>query len=136
MRSFVEDVKKQNMITACKTEAVSREGVFPPCSLPGTGRDQTVAGFPPCYLQDTGRDQTVAVFPPCSLQDTGRDQTVAVSAGESVAQSKSTRSPKPELSTMERGHQMEGWPLRPRLCARPQISPESNSVQSLQKSFG
>ena len=59
------------MITACKTEAVSREGLFPPCSLPGTGQEQTVA-----------------VFPPCSLQDTGRDQTVAVSAGESVAQSK------------------------------------------------
>ena len=31
---------------------------------------------------------------------------------------------------------MDVWPLRARLCARPEISPESNSVQTLQKSFG
>ena len=32
-------------------------------------------------------------------------------------------------------HQMDGWPLYARLSARPEISPESNSVQTLQKSF-
>ena len=37
---------------------------------------------------------------------------------------------------MERGYQTDGWPLRARLYARPEISPESNSVQTLQKSFG
>ena len=40
----------------------------------------------------------------------------------------------------ERGHHwnawMPGWPLRARLCTCPEISPESNSVQTLQKSFG
>ena len=47
---------------------------------------------------------------------------------ESVAQSKSTRSRKPELSTMERGHHMDGGQSRARLCGRPEISPVSNSV--------
>ena len=37
---------------------------------------------------------------------------------------------------MERGHLMAGRPLRARLCDRPGISPESNSGQTLQKSFG
>ena len=55
---------------------------------------------------------------------------------ESVEQNKSTRSRKPELSTMDRSHQMDGWPFRVRLCASPEISSESNSVQTLQKSFG
>ena len=36
------------------------------------------------------------------------------------------------LETMERGHRMDGRPLRARLCARPEISPESNSVQTPQ----
>ena len=36
----------------------------------------------------------------------------------------------------ERGHQMNGWPLRARLCASPEISPESKSVQTLHKSLG
>ena len=49
--------------------------------------------------------------------------------------SKSTRSRKPKLSTMERGHQMDGWPLRARLCTHPEIFPELNSVQTLQTSF-
>ena len=46
-------------------------------------------------------------------------------SGESVAQSKSTHSRKPELSTSEHGHQMDGWPLCARLCAHPEISSES-----------
>ena len=40
----------------------------------------------------------------------------------------------PALRTMERGHQTDGWPLCARLSARPEISPESNSVQTLQRS--
>ena len=55
---------------------------------------------------------------------------------ESVAQSKSTRCQKPKLSTIERGHRMDVWPLCARLCARPEISPELNSLQTLQKSLG
>ena len=39
---------------------------------------------------------------------------------------------KPVLSTMGRGHHMDGRPLRAGLCARPEISPDSN----LQKTFG
>ena len=31
---------------------------------------------------------------------------------------------------------MDGWPFRTRLCARPEISSESNSVQTLRKFFG
>ena len=42
---------------------------------------------------------------------------------------KRTRSQKPKLSTIKRGHHMDGWPLCTRLCARPEISPKSNSVQ-------
>ena len=34
------------------------------------------------------------------------------------------------LSTIERGHQMDGWPLPARLCARPEVSPESNCVRT------
>ena len=37
-----------------------------------------------------------------------------------MMQSKSTRSQKPELSTIEHGHQMDGWH-----CPHPEISPES-----------
>ena len=55
---------------------------------------------------------------------------------ESVAQSKRTRSRRPKLSTIDRGHQIDRWPLRARFCARPEISLESKSVQILQKSFG
>ena len=55
--------------------------------------------------------------------------------GESVAQSKSTHSQKAKLSTIVRGHQMDGWPLLDRLCAHPEISLESNSVQTPQNSF-
>ena len=55
---------------------------------------------------------------------------------ESVVQSKSTRSQKPKLSTIECGHQMGGWLLCAQLCAWPEIPLESNSVQSLQKYFG
>ena len=40
------------------------------------------------------------------------------------------------LSTIECGQQIDGSLLRARLWARPEISPESNSVQSLQKSLG
>ena len=40
----------------------------------------------------------------------------------------------PTLRTMERGHQTDGWPLCARLSARPEISLESNSVQTLQNS--
>ena len=43
---------------------------------------------------------------------------------------------KPNLSTIERGYQMDGWPLCARLCPHPGISPQSHSVQTLQKSFG
>ena len=32
-------------------------------------------------------------------------------------------------------HQMNGWPLRARLCSCPEISLESNSVQAPQRSF-
>ena len=38
--------------------------------------------------------------------------------------------------TIQRGHNMDGWPLCARLCAHPKNSPEGNSVQTLQKSFG
>ena len=55
--------------------------------------------------------------------------------GESVAHSKCTHSRKPELSTIEYGHQMDGWLLCARLCTCPEIFPELNSVQTLQKSF-
>ena len=58
-----------------------------------------------------------------------------VRSGESVVQSKSIRPRKPKLSTSALGHQMDGRPLCARLCALPEISPESNSVQTLQKSF-
>ena len=55
---------------------------------------------------------------------------------ESVAQSKSTRSQKAKLSTIECDHQ---WVtiiiLYTRLFTHPKISPESNSEQTLQKSF-
>ena len=55
--------------------------------------------------------------------------------------SKSTRSRKPKpLNTLERSHRGwigYEWPLRAMLCAaRLEISPESNSLQTLQKSFG
>ena len=50
--------------------------------------------------------------------------------GESVVQSKSTRSWKPVLSIIKRGHQMDGWPLCARLCTHTEISPESNPVQN------
>ena len=53
---------------------------------------------------------------------------------ESMAQSNSTRFRKPELSTIERGHQMDGCPLRARLSAHPEISPESNSLCRLYES--
>ena len=35
-----------------------------------------------------------------------------------------------KYSSQARGKRdrVEGWPLRPRLCTRPKISPESNSV--------
>ena len=52
---------------------------------------------------------------------------------ESVSQSKSTLSQKPKLSMIERGHQMDRWQLRARVCAWPEISSESNSLQTLQK---
>ena len=54
---------------------------------------------------------------------------------ESVAQSKSTYSQKPQLGMIEHGHQMDGWPLHTRTCTHLEISPETNSVQTLQKSF-
>ena len=38
-------------------------------------------------------------------------------------------------STIESCHQMDGWPPHARLCAHPEISLESDSVQTLQKSF-
>ena len=37
---------------------------------------------------------------------------------------------------VERGYLMERWLLRARLCAHPEISLASNSVQTLQKAFG
>ena len=43
---------------------------------------------------------------------------------------------KPMLRTIKHGHQMDGWPLCARLCRHPEISLESNSVQTLQKPFG
>ena len=46
----------------------------------------------------------------------------------SVEQRKSIRSRKPKLSTTERGHQMDEGQLPARLCARPDISPETISV--------
>ena len=52
--------------------------------------------------------------------------------GESVAQSKSTHSQKPKLSMTECSHQMDWWPLGAKLCACPEISPESNSTKVLQ----
>ena len=45
------------------------------------------------------------------------------------------RSQKPKLSVIRCGHQVDGWPLCPRLCAR-EISLESVSAQTQQKSFG
>ena len=48
--------------------------------------------------------------------------------GESVVQGKCTRSWKPELSTVERGHQMDGWLWCARLYSHPERSLESNSV--------
>ena len=57
------------------------------------------------------------------------------SQGESVVRSDSTCSQKPKWSTTERGHQKNGWLLYARFCARPETSPESNSVQTLQNSF-
>ena len=57
--------------------------------------------------------------------------------GESVVQSKSTRSQKPKLSTVKQvtkwmgDHYVLGFAGR-----RPEISQESKSVQILQKSFG
>ena len=47
-------------------------------------------------------------------------------SGGPVAQSKSTGSRNPELSTMERGHQMDGGPWRARFYARSEIFPGSN----------
>ena len=63
--------------------------------------------------------------PDSTSQDSSR-------SGESVEQSKSILTlSKPVLSTMGRGHQLDGRPLRAGLCARPEISPDSN----LQKTF-
>ena len=56
--------------------------------------------------------------------------------GESVAESKSNCSRKPKLSTIEYSQQMDVLPLCARLCAHSEISVESNSVQTLQKSYG
>ena len=44
--------------------------------------------------------------------------------GKSVAQNKSTCPWTPKLSTLGHGHQMDGWPLRARLCTggHPEIS--------------
>ena len=53
---------------------------------------------------------------------------------ETIAQSDSTPSGKPKLSTMERGHHTD-VPLRVRLCALPIISLKSNSVRRLYKSL-
>ena len=39
------------------------------------------------------------------------------------------------LTLWECGHQMDGWPLHARLCTHPEISLESNFVQTLQKVF-
>ena len=48
-----------------------------------------------------------------------------------------TRSRKPELNSIEHGHHVaDGLPLRARQHARPETSPESNSVQVVEKSFG
>ena len=56
---------------------------------------------------------------------------------ESVLQSKSTRSRKPpELSTTERGHHMDGWPLYAGQLFASRYFSESKSVRTLQKSFG
>ena len=43
-----------------------------------------------------------------------------------------------QLSMIERGQQMDGWPLcaTARLCTHPEISTESNSVHTPHKSFG
>ena len=43
---------------------------------------------------------------------------------------------KPVLSRLGRGHHMDGRPLRAGLCARPEISPDSNLVRTLRKTFG
>ena len=50
--------------------------------------------------------------------------------GESVAQSKSASSRTPRLSTIERGHQMDGWPLCARFWLHSETSPESHFVQT------
>ena len=56
--------------------------------------------------------------------------------GESVAQSSPEYSLwKAKLRTIEHGYQIHRWPLCTRLCTSPEISLESNSVQTLQKSF-
>ena len=47
-----------------------------------------------------------------------------------------TRSRRPKFNSIERGHHVaDGLPLRARQHARPEASPESNSVQTVQKSF-
>ena len=43
------------------------------------------------------------------------------------------RKAKVQHDTIERGHDMDGWPLHSKLCACPEISPESNYVQILPK---
>ena len=45
-----------------------------------------------------------------------------------MVQGESSRSRKPMI---ERGHHMDGCPLRVTLCVHLEFSPESNSVQSL-----
>ena len=50
-------------------------------------------------------------------------------------QNKSTRFSKTRVNMIEPGQQMDGWPLRARLCTCPDFSPESHSVQVPQPSL-
>ena len=43
--------------------------------------------------------------------------SISGSVEASVAHSKGTRSPLPRLSLIERGHHMDGWPIRAGLCS-------------------
>ena len=60
------------------------------------------------HLQNNNNHHIIAL----DINSFHKDTETFYNYGESVAQSKSTRSRKPKLSTIERGHQMDGWKLR------------------------
>ena len=105
---------------------------------PQQGHFQTRSNVSPgqCCCQSSG-GQCQWHLKQCQWQVVVR-KTVATSVRlrESAAQSSCTHSWKPKLNTTKLSHNIDGWLLCARFCPGPEISLESNSVQTLQRSFG